>query len=284
MRYVIKLSYNGSAFSGWQVQSNAPSVQGALQDALSMLCGEPVTVTGAGRTDAGVNASNYVAHFDVSLAIADCDKLAYRLNAVLPRQIAVHDIAPVSDGFHARFSAIMRQYKYYIHFTKDPFNDQFSWYCKYRLDVDRMNKACEYLLGVHDCTCFEKKGSDNSTSICDIKFAHWEEMVPGTGYPFPWDSASPQPLPSKLGPLPLYLSGGGQTHGNGQQFPAPLIFTVEANRFLRNMVRAIVGTMVDIGRGVHEPEYILEILDHGTRGDAGQSVPGNALFLTKIEY
>lgn len=243
MRYKIVLSYNGAAFSGWQIQNNAPSVQGALQDALSMLLGEPLSVVGAGRTDAGVNARNYVAHFDCTAQVQDCRKLCYRLNAVLPKSVAVHDIQPAAEDFHARFSATRRQYRYYIHREKDPFAEQFSWQCRYPLDVDRMNRACGYLLGVHDCSCFEKKGSDNATSICEIFSAHWDDL-------------------------------------QGQS----LVFTVEANRFLRNMVRAIVGTMVDIGRGVHEPEYILEILDHGTRGDAGQSVPGHALFLTKIEY
>lgn len=241
MRYKIVLSYNGSAFSGWQVQNNAPSVQGALQDALSMLLRQEITVVGAGRTDAGVNARNYVAHFD-ACGDVDCGRLCFKLNAVLPREIAVHSIEPAADDFHARFSATRRQYKYYIHNQKDPFNDSFSWYCRYPLDVERMNRACGYLLGVHDCRCFEKKGSDNATSICEIFAARWEILN------------------------------------------SNLVFTVEANRFLRNMVRAIVGTMVDIGRGVHEPEYILEILDHGTRGDAGQSVPGHALFLTRIDY
>lgn len=243
MRYVIVLSYNGSAFSGWQIQNNAPSVQGTLQDALGMLLGSEISVTGAGRTDAGVNARNYVAHFDSPVPVEDCARLVYRLNAVLPKQIAIHSIKQASDDFHARFGAVLRQYQYFIHSAKDPFDEAFSWYCRYPLDIERMNRACGYLLGVHDCTCFEKKGSDNATSICDIKSARWEETSEGH-----------------------------------------LRFTIEANRFLRNMVRAVVGTMVDIGRGVREPEYIIEILDHGTRGDAGQSVPGNALFLTKIEY
>lgn len=248
MRYVIVLSYNGSAFSGWQIQNNAPSVQGALQDALGMLLREEIQVVGAGRTDSGVNARNYVAHFDCSVQDLDCRHIAFKLNAVLPREIAVHSISPApSADFHARFSAKKRQYKYYIHQSKDPFVQAFSWQCRYPLDVDRMNRACSYLSGTHDCRCFEKTGSDNGTSICNIFHAGWESVTGADG-------------------------------------SSSLVFTVEANRFLRNMVRAIVGTMVDIGRGVHEPEYIIEILDHGTRNDAGQSVPGHALFLTKIEY
>lgn len=247
MRYVMVLSYNGAAFCGWQIQNNAPSVQGALQDALGMLLREEIQLVGAGRTDTGVNARNYVAHFDSSSADIDCGKLAFKLNAVLPKEIAVHSISRAADDFHARFSARRRQYKYYIHQSKDPFAQAFSWYCRFPLDVERMNEACGLLCGVHDCRCFEKTGSDNSTSICEIFQAGWERQEKEDG-------------------------------------SCSLVFTVEANRFLRNMVRAIVGTMIDIGRGVHEPSYITEILDHGTRNDAGQSVPGHALFLNRIDY
>ncbi len=274
MRYIIVLSYNGSAFSGWQIQKNAVSVQGTLQDALGMLLGVPVAVTGAGRTDAGVNAANYVAHFDCPDPIPDCGRLVYRLNAVLPKQIAVHSVKAVADSFHARFSAVLRQYRYYIHNTKDPFLDAFSWYYRYELDVERMNRACVYLAGVHDCTCFEKKGSDNATSICDIKYARWEVCGAEVNSCL-WESG-----PGINGCRGEAAVPGISCGTEGRR----LIFTVEADRFLRNMVRAIVGTMVDIGRGVHEPEYICEILDHGTRGDAGQSVPGHALFLTKVGY
>lgn len=238
MRYKITLSYDGSAFSGWQIQTNAPSVQQSLEKALSTLLQQEIKVVGAGRTDAGVNAINYVAHFDCDRPFAP-EQLCYKMNAILPRQIAVHSIICVADNFHARFDALRRQYKYYIHSEKDPFKAAYSWYCRWELDYDKMNSACLYLLGEHDCRCFEKTGSCCATSICRIFYAHWEDGV----------------------------------------------FTIEANRFLRNMVRAIVGTMVDIGRGVHEPEYIREILDgRGTRGDAGQSVPGHALFLTGVEY
>lgn len=242
MRYKITLCYNGSAFCGWQVQSNAPSVQETLQNALSTLLGDAVEVVGAGRTDTGVHASRYVAHFD-SNAVFEPERICYKLNAILPKEVTVFDIVRVPDDFHARFSATSRQYKYYIHSRKDPFRDGFSWYCRYRIDVDRMNEACRLLLGTHDCSCFEKTGSDNATSICSISYARWEKT----------DDDS-------------------------------LVFTIEANRFLRNMVRAIVGTLVDIGRGVNPPEHIAELLEKGTRSDAGQSVPGHALFLSDIRY
>ena len=255
MRCKMTLSYDGAAFSGWQIQSNAPSVQGALEDALSLLLRKPVQVVGAGRTDAGVHARNYVAHFDYAVdsgsvadsgaedVLPDFSMLCHKLNSILPAAVAVHSIEAVPDDFHARFSARRRQYKYYIHRQKNPFRQAYSWYCRYSFDVERMNRACSFLPGVHDCSCFEKKGSDNVSSICEIFSAEWEEMPDGS-----------------------------------------LVFTIEANRFLRNMVRAIVGTMVDIGRGVHEPEYVEALLCGGSRSDAGQSVPGHALFLTRIDY
>lgn len=242
MRYRLTLSYDGSAFCGWQVQPDAPSVQGTLQEKLSMLLGSPTEIVGAGRTDTGVHASYYVAHFDSDAAF-EPQQLKYRLNAVLPKQIAISAIDAVPDSFHARFSAVGRRYRYFIHQEKDPFREAYSWYCRFDLDPDRMNRACELLIGTHDCSCFEKTGSDNPSSVCEIRYARWE-------------------------------AGAGHS----------LVFTIEANRFLRNMVRAIVGTMVDIGRGVHEPEWILELLDKGTRSDAGQSVPGHALFLSDISY
>lgn len=252
MRYKLILSYDGSAFSGWQRQDNAPSVQEALETALATLMGgQQTSVTGAGRTDTGVHAVNYAAHFDASAPIENPDKFKYRLNAILPVQIAVHSIEAVSDDFHARFSATQRTYKYYIHTGKAPFLREYSWSCRYALDVDRMNRACALLPGTHDCSCFEKKGSDNQNSLCTITYARWEILPPS------------------------------QMDGNCRR----LVFTVSANRFLRNMVRAIVGTMVDIGRGAREPEYITQILDGGgSRSDAGQSVPGHALFLVEVKY
>lgn len=285
MRFKMTLSYDGAAFSGWQIQPNAPSVQGALETALTTLTGQTVGVVGAGRTDAGVNARNYVAHFDCeggdatkigknSLSPTD---LCFKLNAILPQAVAVHSIEPAADDFHARFSATARQYKYYIHNRKDPFLASHSWYCRYPLDINKMNKACEYLLGVHDCSCFEKKGSDNATSICEIFAAHWEEILGAVS-----DAENNPETDSAASPG---SACGTKSETEASTTPRNLIFTVEANRFLRNMVRAIVGTMVDIGRGTREPEYILEILDgKGDRSDAGQSVPGHALFLNQVRY
>ena len=242
MRYRINLSYDGAPFCGWQKQNDVPTVEGTLEAALAILLGAETDVVGAGRTDTGVNASFYVAHFD-SKEPFDARTLCYRLNAILPKSIAVQSIEQVDEDFHARFGAKARQYRYYIHRDKDPFRNAYSWHCRYRLDAEKMNEACKYLIGKHDCKCFEKTGSDNKSSICDIMSASWQAREDGS-----------------------------------------LVFTIRADRFLRNMVRAIVGTMVDIGRGVHEPEYISVLLENGTRSDAGQSVPGNALFLCDIRY
>lgn len=243
MRYKINMSYNGAGFCGWQIQADAPSVQGSLEDALKVLLHAEIKVTGAGRTDTGVNASCYVAHFDSDTPI-DCAQICYKLNAILPGGIAVKSIDPVSDSFHARFGATRREYTYFLHRCKDPFSENFSWLYQYPdLDFESMNLAAKHLLGTHDFSCFEKTGADNKTSICTVTEAAW----------FKED----------------------EDHW---------FFRIAADRFLRNMVRAIVGTLLEVGRGKRTPESILSLIENGTRCDAGQSVPGHALFLSKVEY
>lgn len=257
MRYRIRLSYNGSAFSGWQIQPNAPSVQECLQRALKTLLNESITITGAGRTDTKVNAINYIAHFDAeSSHDIDMDFLRYKLNAILPAEIAVHEVSVVRDDFHSRFDATSREYKYFIHRKKDPFMSDRSYLFTLPLDLEAMNRGAALLLGEHDFSCFEKVGGNNKTSVCNITDARWETWTPDhvrmMGYPC--------------------IDGDY------------IVFTVRADRFLRNMVRAIVGSMIEIGRGKRSPEWIGELVDHGTRSDAGQSVPGHALFLTECAY
>lgn len=243
MRYKITLSYDGSPFNGWQIQPNAPSVQQTLSEALSRLLGENISVTGAGRTDTGVNAINYVAHFDSASPLETKD-LIYKLNAILPSAIAVHDLQRTSEDFHARFSATRRGYTYHIHREKDPFAQAFSYQYSYpELNFEKMNLACRFLLGTKDFSCFEKKGADNKTSVCTVFEAYWQKDDP------------------------LHWS-----------------FHIAADRFLRNMVRAIVGTLLEVGRGKRSPESITELLKGGDRCSAGESVPGHALFLSKIEY
>lgn len=257
MRYIIKLSYNGAGLSGWQLQKNAPSVQEILQKALTLLLGEEIGVTGAGRTDARVNAVNYVAHFDTSSDRPfDAAHIVYKLNAILPKSIVVHEIFEAKEDFHARFSALEREYHYFVHFRKDPFMENFSWLCHYPLDLERMNEAASMLLGEHDFSCFEKTGGNNATSICTVYEASWKTY-----------------RPTHVGILGYESSEGDY-----------IVFTIRANRFLRNMVRAVVGTLVRIGRGKAEPESIRALLASGSRSDAGESVPGHALFFNDVKY
>lgn len=278
MRYALTLSYDGTGFCGWQIQPSEPSVQEALQQALTTLLGREIAVTGAGRTDTDVNALNYVAHFDCAGPIQyESKDFLYKLNAILPTGIAVSALAPVADDFHARFDASRRTYLYFIHFHKDPFVMRYSWHCKFGLDVEKMNEACRYLLGTHDFCCFEKKGADSKTALCTVFDAHWEWYVPtlqrmGRSADKP-DTAGPVTSESE-----------GKRMGDEGTEGRYLCFRISANRFLRNMVRAIVGTMVDVGRGRLRPEDIPAILDSKDRCRAGQSVPGNALFLAGVEY
>ena len=295
MRYFLCLSYDGSAFCGWQIQPSAPSVQQCLESALSRLLGRPVPVTGAGRTDTAVNAYHYVAHFDWDGILPfEASDFNYKLNAILPHGIAVHSVSEVADDLHARFSAKRREYTYFIHRQKDPFVRAYSWQCGYpQLDFEAMNRACQFLLGTHDFSCFEKTGTDNKTSICTVYDAFWAPYTPShiqimesdAGNTLPEVSCVPSELVSS-GPLPLPRSGGGQASGrvSPSSDSSYWYFRIAADRFLRNMVRATVGTLIEVGRGKHDPEWVAELIKNGSRGNAGESVPGNALFLNKVEY
>lgn len=252
MRYFIQLSYDGTGYHGWQVQPNGVSVQEVLQKALSTLLRQPTEVTGAGRTDAGVHASMMVAHFDWSAAHEgeggeeaplDCTQLTYKLNRLLPPDVAVQAVRPVGPEMHARFSATRRTYHYYIHTRKDPFLRGYSWQVNVPLDFALMNEAAQVLLEYSDFTSFSKTGTDVKTNICQLTEARWEQLKPGE-----WR------------------------------------FTVSANRFLRNMVRAIVGTLVEVGRHRMTISQMRHAIEAKDRQRAGESVPGHALYLTNIEY
>lgn len=257
MKFAIRLSYNGAPFCGWQLQKSGTTIQGELQNTLSMLLGTGISVTGAGRTDTGVNAVNYIAHFETPDEIrVDPEFLQYKLNAILPKAIAVHEICKAGESFHARFSAVSREYKYFIHRKKDPFIENFSYFCRYPLDLDKMNEAAALLAGRHDFRCFEKKGGGNQTSICTVYKAGWETYSPA------------------------HMSQLGYPAEEGDY----IVFTVRADRFLRNMVRAIVGSLIDVGRGRHDTGWFRELISEGERSDAGESVPGKALFLCEVSY
>lgn len=241
MRYFIYLSYDGARYHGWQIQPNGISVQEVLNKALSTLLREPIEVTGAGRTDAGVNASLMVAHFDCQQT-TDNGQLTYRLNKLLPPDIVIHKIQQVKDDAHARFSATSRTYHYYIITEKSPF-EPYAYRFPQPLDFDRMNEAAQTLFDYIDFTSFSKLHTDVKTNNCHIITARWEQLSP-----IKWQ------------------------------------FTITADRFLRNMVRAIVGTLLDVGRGVLTIEQFREIIEKKDRCSAGTSVPGNALFLADVTY
>jgi tRNA pseudouridine38-40 synthase len=242
MRYFVTFSYDGTRYHGWQIQPNGDSVQARLQGALSTLLRQEIGVTGAGRTDAGVHARMMVAHFDYDGAL-DCTQLTYKLNRLLPYDIAVEKVEPVSEEMHARFSATSRTYHYYIHTTKDPFCRAYSCELHYPLDFQKMNEAGLLLTGYDDFGAFCKAGADVKTTLCHVREARWVQTSPTTWY-----------------------------------------FRITANRFLRNMVRAVVGTMIDVGRGRLSLVDFCKVIEGKRRTEAGESMPGNALFLEKIEY
>lgn len=235
------MSYNGKAYHGWQRQPNSISVQQVLEKALSTLLRVPLTVMGAGRTDAGVHASQMYAHFDLDTDF-DIDNLIFKLNWFLPNDISVHRIFEVNDTAHARFNALSRTYHYRVSTTKNVFTEDFAYKIQLPLDVDKMNKACEILLQYKDFQCFSKSNTDVKTYYCTIKEAYW--------------------VLNKT----------------------ELTFVITADRFLRNMVRAIVGTLINIGLGKIEVEELHTIISSKDRSKAGFSVPARGLFLMDIQY
>ena len=241
-RYFITLSYDGTNYHGWQVQPNGNSVQEELQRALSLLLREPIAITGAGRTDAGVHARMMVAHFDTDQPV-DCAQLAYKLNRLLPKDIAVQRVEPVEAEMHARFSATSRTYHYFIHTHKDPFCRQYSCELHYDLDFELMNEAAQVLMEYDDFGAFCKSHADVKTTLCQVTEARWEQLT--------------------------------ETQWR---------FTITANRFLRNMVRAVVGTLVDVGRHRLTVNDFRRIVEGKQRTDAGESMPGCALFLVDVRY
>ena len=242
MRYFITFSYDGTAYHGWQIQPHSVTVQEELQKALSTLMRKPMEVVGAGRTDTGVHARKMIAHFDHD-EVLDCPQLVYKLNKLLPRDIAVQHVEPVADDMHARFSAKSRTYHYYVHLDKNPFLRSYSWQVYGNPDFELMNRAARVLMEYKDFTSFSKVNTDTKTNDCTITEARWDRV------------------------------GVDQWR-----------FTVTANRFLRNMVRAIVGTLMEVGRGRMTIEQLRSVIEAKDRCRAGDSVPGNALFLVEVLY
>ncbi len=241
-RYFIHFAYDGGAYHGFQVQPNGNTIQAEIEKALFTLLRQRVEIVGAGRTDTGVHARHMVAHFDFNDPL-EVEALAFRLNKVLPQDIAIQKIEQVEMEKHARFSAISRTYHYYIHTTKNPFLRAYSAELHYPLDFNEMNRAAQLLLKTTDFASFCKSHTDVKTTLCTVTEARWIEQEDGSWY-----------------------------------------FRITANRFLRNMVRAIVGTLIEVGRGRMSLADFEQVIQGKNRSDAGESMPACALFLERVEY
>jgi tRNA pseudouridine38-40 synthase len=241
-RYFLKLAYDGSSFHGWQVQENAHSVQAELTEKLSLMLKEDLQIVGCGRTDTGVHAREFFAHFEINKDLESIDDFVYKLNAFLPKSIVVYDLYAVDNNMHARFSAKSRTYKYYISRRKNPFNDNYSFQYFPELNIEKMNEAAKILYDFTDFTSFSKLHTQTATNNCNVSHAGWE-------------------LCNNL-----------------------LVFSITADRFLRNMVRAIVGTLLEVGVEKLSLADFKEIIENKNRNKAGFSVPAKGLFLFSVKY
>lgn len=241
MRYFIELAYFGKAYHGWQNQPGAITVQEVIESKLTRLFQTKIEITGAGRTDAGVHARQLFAHFDL-LENINTKSLIYKLNSMLPKDIAVYNIFAVHPEAHARFDAQSRSYEYYIIKKKDPFLMDRAFFVKNDLDMEKMNEAAGILKTYTNFKCFSRSRTDVKTYNCKIEEAIWK----------------------KQGDL--------------------LVFHITADRFLRNMVRAIVGSLIDVGFGKTGVENLHEIIKSEDRSRAGTSVPAHGLYLTQVKY
>ena len=219
-------------------------MQGELERCLSLKLHQPMSVTGCGRTDTGVHARNFYAHFDYEGNIENVNDLAERLNAFLPMDIVIHRIWEVSPELHARFDAVARTYQYFITQQKNPFHQNDAYYLHAALDVEQMQKAADLLFNHTDFTSFSKLHTQVKTNNCKIMEARW--------FRIPEEDL--------------------------------LVFRIKADRFLRNMVRAIVGTLLEVGKGKMSLQEFQEIIVRKDRCSAGESVPAHALFLEAVDY
>jgi len=243
------MAYDGTAYCGWQIQPNEKTVQQVMEHALTTILRQEISVTGAGRTDTGVHASYYMAHFDVEDPLLQSPKhdlvgkhFVFKLNRFLPPDVVVNKIFSVAPDMHARFSATYRTYQYHISTIKPLYNRNYSHHVYGPLDLDALGECCAMLLETEDFTSFAKLHSDVKTNLCKVMHATWKEVVQG------------------------YL------------------FEIKADRFLRNMVRSLTGTLLDVGQGKLSVQEFRDIVHARDRSKAGQSAPARGLFLVDIGY
>ena len=237
------MAYDGTDYNGWQIQSNGKTVQKVMEHTLSTMLGEELSVTGAGRTDTGVHASFYMAHFDTS-SLVDCEteQFIFKLNRFLPSDITVYKIKQVHSEAHARFSATFRTYHYHISTIKPLYTRDYTHFVHGQLDINEIASCCKIIMETTDFTSFSKLHTDVKTNNCRVMHAEWKQVEEG------------------------YL------------------FEIKADRFLRNMVRSLVGTLLDVGQGKTNKNNFEKIVEARDRSMAGQSAPAKGLFLMDIGY
>lgn len=244
MRYFIELSYNGTRYHGYQRQPNATSIQSVLEEALATLLRQATPIVGCGRTDAGVHALQYYIHFDTPKALPD--SFLYQLNSLIGNDIVCYQILSVSDTAHARFDATSRSYQYCIDLERNPFHQETAFYCRYgrTLDLEKMQAAAALLLNYKDFTTFCKSKTDTKTNLCDLRRSEW------------------------------VLSADKKQ----------LTYYVTANRFLRGMIRLIVGMCLNVGRGKIDLATVQAALEAKTPMRQALSAPPQGLYLMDIKY
>ncbi|MBW8051973.1 MAG: tRNA pseudouridine(38-40) synthase TruA [Cytophagales bacterium] len=273
MRFFIEIAYKGTNYHGWQIQQNANTVQQEINNALSKVLQCEIKTTGSSRTDTGVHALQQFAHFDITNGIKNVSNILYKLNCILPEDIVIKNIYKVKDDVHARYDAISRSYEYRICKSKDPFLKDTSYFYSRTLNIDKMNKAANLLLSYKDFTTFSKQDTKAKNNSCNIFKADWE--------------VDHSPAPPAVG---LFVtSRSSRLHRDRRDLRfAPtgdmLIFCIRANRFLRGMVRAIVGTLLEVGLERMTVKEFENVIAGNDRSRAGFSVPAEGLFLIKVEY
>ena len=251
MRYFVHLCYDGTGYCGWQLQLNSETVQGRLNFALSQILSERIASMGCGRTDSGVHATDFYAHFDTEKVLDE--RYAFRLNSVLPADIRVYSIFPVADRAHTRFDATSRTYEYYFHFNQDPFIRHYSTLPFFReMDWDKTFEATKLIPEIKDFTSLCRASVDFKTNICNVTEARWDRIT-----------------------RPAIA---------GSQTVDMMRFTITSNRFLRGMVRMIVAALIAVGRGRITIDEFKRVLEAKETFPFAISSPPQGLYLTRVRY
>ena len=239
--YKLLIQYDGSNYSGWQIQKNSNSIQQIITESLEILTKEKINLIGSGRTDSGVHAFGQAANFRSELDM-DIYRFKHSLNSILPSDILVSAMEEVDPEFHARFDAKKRTYLYLITQTRSPFYKNYSYFYPRKIDIERLNSLSRLFLGEKDFTSFSKKNEEIENKDCTVFKAFWRKK--------------------------------GEV----------ILFSIQANRYLRGMVRTIVGTLLNAQVQTNQETFIQEIFNSQNREDAFESVPAKGLFLYKVEY